>query len=175
MPSNNNCTKLACSKGLKTRKNMTNWVRAHGPDKTPNVNFEKVRNCWQGRSLPNNISCNNPSNTSVVRQNASIAQQNAVVAQQVAKVAEQTAVVAQANASLEQSKAAQKNVVAAQNVAAVAKQNAAVALVGRNSPEVAMFMASYGLTREELRKQHPELKGLFKGNVKRTKRGGRRA
>jgi hypothetical protein len=180
-----NCAKLACSKGLKTRKNMTNWVRSHGPDKTSNVNFEKVRNCWQGRTLPNSIVCNSPSNTSVVKQNAAIAKQNAVVAQQVAKVAEQTAIVAQANASNLKSMAAQKNVVVAKEVANVAKQTAASAVAmanissekprTRNSPEVAMFMNSYGLTRDQLRAQHPELYGHFKGNVKKTKRGGRRA
>jgi hypothetical protein len=90
-----NCAKLACAKGLKTRKNMSNWVRAHGPDKVPNNDFEKVRNCWQGRSLSDPVSCN----SQVALENAAVAQQNAVVAKQNAAVAQNNATVAVALAN----------------------------------------------------------------------------
>jgi len=45
----------------------------------------------------------------------------------------------------------------------------------KNTPLIATLMSSYGLTRDELRAQHPELKGLFRGNTKRTGASGGRA
>jgi hypothetical protein len=82
---------------------MSNWVRSHGPDKTPNNDFERVRNCWQGRTLPNAVSCNSQNAAS-----SAVALQNAVVAQNVAQVAK-------------------ANVAAAQQVAQAAQQNASAA------------------------------------------------
>lgn len=121
-----NCAKLACSKGLKTRKNMTNWVGAHGPDKTPNSDFERVENCWQSRTLPNAVPCNLQNAAS-----SAVALQNAVVAQNVAQVARENVAVARANAT------------------AVAKTRA------RNAPIIATLMNSFKITREELRAKHP--------------------
>jgi hypothetical protein len=58
--------------------------------------------------------------------------------------------------------------------AAQAAVVSAEAIRKRNAPIIATMMNSYGLTREQLKAQHPELKGLFKGNTfKKGVSGGR--
>lgn len=59
--------------------------------------------------------------------------------------------------------------------AAQAAAVSAAAIRKKNAPIISTLMNSYRLTRDELRAQHPELKGLFKGNTMRKGASGGRA
>jgi hypothetical protein len=66
-------------------------------------------------------------------------------------------------------------VVSATVNAAQAAAVSAEAIRKRNAPIIATLMSGYGLTRDQLREQHPQLKGLFKGNTMRKGASGGRA
>lgn len=81
---------------------------------------------------------------------------------------------AAAAAAVSTNPAAPANVVTTTVNAAQAAVVSAEAIRKRNSPIIATLMEGYALTRDQLRAQHPELKGLFKGNTfKKGYMGGR--
>ena len=82
---------------------------------------------------------------------------------------------AAAAAAVSANPAASSNVVNTTVNAAQAAAVSAEAIRKRNAPIIATLMSGYGLTREQLKAQHPELKGLFKGNTKRKGVSGGRA